>query len=414
MTDQQGTTSFGRVDDNGTVFVRTADGEREVGQWPDGDPAAALAFYQKRFDGLAVEVDLLEQRIRAGALSPEDAASRIAAVRTTVQEAQAVGDIDALLARLDDLPPLVEQRRAARKEERAAKVAESRQAKERIVAEAEQISSSDDWKAGANRLRDLLDEWKALPRIDKSSDDQLWHRFSAARTSYTRRRKQHFADLNERRDAARDVKQRLVEEAEALSGSTEWGETAHTYRDMMARWKAAGSARRNVDDALWKRFRAAQDAFFGARDAANAEIDKQYEANAKVKRALIGEAEQLLPVDDFKAARESFRGLAQRWDTAGKVPRGEMKELEGRFKKVEQAVRGAEDDRWRRSNPEGYARASDTVTQLESSLDSLRADLAKAEAAGNERAAAKARDDIVARQSWLDEARKAVSEFGSD
>ncbi|MGH3504447.1 MAG: DUF349 domain-containing protein, partial [Nocardioidaceae bacterium] len=413
MTDQQGTTSFGRVDDNGTVFVRTADGEREVGQWPDGDPAAALAFYQKRFDGLAVEVDLLEQRIRAGALSPEDAASRIAAVRTTVQEAQAVGDIDALLARLDDLPPLVEQRRAARKEERAAKVAESRQAKERIVAEAEQISSSDDWKAGANRLRDLLDEWKALPRIDKSSDDQLWHRFSAARTSYTRRRKQHFADLNERRDAARDVKQRLVEEAEALSGSTEWGETAHTYRDMMARWKAAGSARRNVDDALWKRFRAAQDAFFGARDAANAEIDKQYEANAKVKRALIGEAEQLLPVDDFKAARESFRGLAQRWDTAGKVPRGEMKELEGRFKKVEQAVRGAEDDRWRRSNPEGYARASDTVTQLESSLDSLRADLAKAEAAGNERAAAKARDDIVARQSWLDEARKAVSEFGS-
>ena len=88
-----------------------------------------------------------------------------------------------------------------------------------------------------------------------------------------------------------------------------------------------------------------------------------------------------------------------------------MKELEGRFKKVEQAVRGAEDDQWRRSNPEAHARAADTVAKLETSIAGLEADLAKAEAAGNEKKAADARAGLEARKSWLDEAKKALAEF---
>ena len=121
-----------------------------------------------------------------------------------------------------------------------------------------------------------------------------------------------------------------------------------------------------------------------------------------MKRALLVEAEALLPVTDSKTALDAFRELADKWDAAGKVPRADMKDLEGRFKKVEQTIRGAEDDRWRRSNPEAHARASATVAQLESSIASLEADLAKAEAAGNEKKAADARAGIEARQSWLD------------
>ena len=411
MTEAADDPGFGRVDADGTVYVRTKDGERVVGQWPDGDPAAALSFYRKRYDGLVVEVDLLEQRIKAGALSPDDATSRVSMVKRTVAEAQAVGDLDALTARLEALEPLITARREARKAERVAKAEEAKQAKLTIAEEAEKLAASNDWRNGANRLRDLLTSWKSLPRIDKASDDELWHRFSSARTAYTRRRKQHFSELNEKRDGARVVKEKLVVEAEALADSTDWGATARAYRDLMGQWKAAGPAQKDVDDALWKRFRTAQDTFFGARDDENAKLDTEYAANAEVKRALLVEAEKLVPVENSRAAREQFRDLAEKWDAAGKVPRSEMKELEGRFKKVEQAVRGAEDDQWRRSNPEAHARAADTVAKLEISIAGLEADLAKAEAAGNTKKADDARAGIEARQSWLDEARKALTEF---
>jgi hypothetical protein len=404
-------TPFGRVAEDGTVYVVTSGGERVVGQWPDGDPQAALEFYRKRYDGLAVEVDLLEQRIISGALPPEEAESRVATVRESVLEAQAVGDLDALVGRLDALKPVIDERRAARKVERAARAEESKAAKEQIAVEAERLASGTDWRNGANRLRELLEQWKNLPRIDKSSDDALWHRFSSARTTYTRRRKQHFGELNEKREQARLAKEKLVDDAEELASSTEWGETSRTFRDLMARWKAAGGAPKDVDDALWKRFRAAQDTFFGARDAANNKINEEYARNADIKRALLDKAEALVPVTDSKTALDAFRDIASQWDGAGKVPREDMKDLEGRFKRVEQTIRGAEDARWRRTNPEAQARAAATVAQLEQLLDSLQADLTKAEAAGDDKAAVDARAAIEARQSWLDEARKALTEF---
>ena len=260
-------------------------------------------------------------------------------------------------------------------------------------------------------MRELLEEWKSLPRLEKSVDDALWRRFSTARTTYTRRRKAHFGELNEKREAARVVKEKLVAEAESLADSTDWGPTAGRYRDLMRQWKAAGPAPRGVDDQLWKRFRAAQDKFFGARDAANAELDKEFAANAEKKEALLAEAEKLVPVTDLRAAKEAFRSIAERWDAAGKVPRDRMKELEGRMRAVEQAIRGVEDDQWRRSNPEARARAADTVAQLESSIADLQAQHDKAVAAGNTKKAADHAAAIEARQAWLAEARKALDEF---
>jgi hypothetical protein len=393
------------------VYVRTSEGERKVGQWPDGDPAEALAFFKKRFDDLAFEVELLEQRIKAGTLAPDEAASSVKKVRGTIQGAQAVGDLEGLLRRLDALTTTIDERREQRKAERARRIEEARGHKENIAAEAERLSQSNDWRNGANRMRELLEEWKALPRLDKAADDALWRRFSTARTTYTRRRKAHFAELNEKRDSARVVKERLVVEAEALADSTEWGPTSGRYRELMRQWKAAGPAPKGVDDQLWKRFRAAQDKFFGARDAANAELDREFAANAEKKEALLAEAEALLPVTDLRAAKEAFRDIAARWDAAGKVPRDRMKDLEGRMRKVEQTIRGVEDDQWRRSNPEARARAADTVSQLESSIAELQRKHDKAAAAGNTKKAEEHAAAIEARRSWLAEAQKALEEF---
>ncbi len=316
------------------------------------------------------------------------------------------------MARLDALGPVIEAQREERKAERAAKVAESRQRKEGIVAEAEKLADCNDWRNGANRLRDLLEEWKALPRLDRASDDALWRRFSTARTTYTRRRKAHFAEQHEKRDAARVVKERLATEAEGLATSTDWGPTAGRYRDLMREWKAAGPAPREVDDALWKRFRGAQDTFFGARDAANAEQDKEFAANAEVKEALLVEAEALLPVTDLEAAKRAFRDIADRWDAAGKVPRDRMKELEARIRKVEQAIRGVEDEQWAKSDPEKSARADDMVGKLEAAIGDIEADLEKARANGDTKKVADLEDNLASRRQFLEMARKAAAEFG--
>jgi hypothetical protein len=260
-------------------------------------------------------------------------------------------------------------------------------------------------------MRELLDQWKALPRIDRGTDDTLWKRFSSARTTYTRRRKAHFAEQSERREGAKAVKERLAKQAEALATSTDWGPTASAYRDLMQDWKAAGPAPREVDDALWKRFRGAQDTFFGARDAANAKLDEEFAANAEVKRELLTQAETLVPVTDLEAAKRTFRDIAEKWDAAGKVPREQMKDLEGRIRKVEQAIRSVEDEQWRRSDPEKSARADDMVSKLEAAIADIQADLEKARAAGDEKRVSTIEENLASRQAFLDMARRASDEF---
>ena len=405
-------TAWGRVAEDGTVYVRTADGERSVGSYEAGTPDEALEFFTKRFEELEGKVHLLEQRVTSGRLAPEEATSSVKALREQVVDAHAVGDLVSLAARLDALAPVIAVQRSARKEERAQKTAESKAAKEKLVAEAERLAESTDWRNGANRLRDLLATWKELPRLDRATDDALWRRFSTARTTYTRHRKAHFAEEHERRDSARVVKERLAKEAEALSTSTEWGPTAGKYRDLMREWKAAGPAPREVDDQLWQRFRGAQDTFFGARDAANAALDEEFAANAEVKDAILVEAEALVPVTDLEAAKKAFRELADRWDAAGKVPRDRMKELEGRMRKVEQAIRAVEDEQWSRSDPEKSARADDMIGKLEAGIAETQARLDKASAAGDDRRVKDLEAELASKQAFLDMARKAAADFG--
>ena len=403
--------SWGRVGDDGTVYVRTKDGERAVGQWPDADPAEALAFYTRRFDALVFEVDLLEKRVKGGTVSPDDARAAVKKVTTAIDNAQAVGDLDGLRARLDGLNPVVAEQREKKKAERAAKVEEAREAKTRIAAEAETIASGTDWRHGVTRLRELLDEWKALPRLDKSSDDSLWHRFSSARTAYTRHRKQHFAQLSTKREEAAVVKERLAAEAEELASSVDWGPTSGRFRDLMRQWKAAGPAPRDVDDKLWARFRGAQDSFFGARDAAQAEENVEQQANLEQKEALLVEAEALLPVTDAKTARDSLRDVLDRWDQIGKVPRDAMRAVDSRLRAVEDAVKSAEDDVWARSNPEARARAEATVQQLAASIADLEAKAAKAAERNDQRKLAEAQEALEARRAWLTEAQRALTDF---
>ncbi|GAA4793413.1 DUF349 domain-containing protein [Streptomyces ziwulingensis] len=403
---------WGRVDETGTVYVRTADGEQVVGSWQAGSPDEALAYFERKYEGLKVEIGLLEKRVKTTDLSAKDAQAAIDHLREQVVAHHAVGDLAALGVRLDKLVELVETRREERKAQRAKQSDEARRAKEDLVTEAEELAASDQWRSAGERLRALVDIWKGLPRLDRKSDDELWHRFSHARSAFSKRRKQHFAQLDAQREDARKTKERLVTEAEALSGSTDWGTTAARYRELMADWKAAGRAQREHEDDLWNRFRGAQDVFFAARGSVFAERDAEQSENLKLKEELAEEAEKLLPVTDLKASRAAFRTLNERWEAIGHVPRDARPKIEGRMQAVERALQEAEETEWRRSNPEARARAAGLTGQLQSAVDKLRGQIDTARGQGNTARAEKLERELEGRQALLDQALKGLHEFG--
>jgi hypothetical protein len=403
---------WGRVDETGTVYVRTADGEQVVGSWQAGTPEEALAYFERKYEGLVVEIGLLEKRVKTTDLSAKDAQAAIDHIREQVDAHHAVGDLAALKVRLDTLVETVGKRREERKQQRAKQSDEARHAKEALVVEAEELAQSDQWRSAGERLRALVDTWKGLPRLDRKSDDELWHRFSHARSAFSKRRKAHFASLDAQREDARRTKERLVGEAEALSASTDWGPTAARYRDLMTEWKAAGRAQREHEDDLWNRFRGAQDVFFAARSSVFAERDAEQTENLKLKEELAEEAEKLLPIGDLKSARAAFRTLNERWEAIGHVPRDSRPKVEGRMHAVERALQEAEETEWRRTNPEARARAEGLTGQLQAAVDKLRGQIDQARAQGNNARADKLERELEGRQALLDQALKGLQEFG--
>jgi hypothetical protein len=179
----------------------------------------------------------------------------------------------------------------------------------------------------------------------------------------------------------------------------------------MRSWKQAGRADRASEDELWSRFKTAQDAFFKARSEVLDAKDRELREHAVVKEQLLAEAEKLVPVTDARAARSTLRGIQERWERAGAVPRDSHERLEGGLRRIEDALRKAEDSHWRRSNPEALSRAKGTVNQIRAAITQLEGQLAKAEASGDQKAQEKAQEALAARRSWLSEAERTLAEL---
>ncbi len=402
---------FGRIDDEGTVHVTDGEGvEHPVGQWAAGPQDQGLAFFTRKYDDLSVEVDLATRRLTEGKAAPEQAATVVKRAKESLASPSMVGDLASLTARVEALDILVLERRRIATEERAVAKAAALAAREAIVAEAEGLETSTQWKATGERFKTLLDEWKSAPRADRTGEQSLWKRFSHARSQFDKHRRQYFARLDGERGEAKQVKEALVAEAEALRGSTDWGATAGAYRDLMTRWKAAGRAGKNEEEDLWARFREAQDAFFATRNAAFGERDAGFAENLAAKEKLLVEAEAI-DTSALSSAKSALRSIQERWEAVGHVPRGDKERIEGRLRRVEESVRTGEQDQWRRSNPEAKARADATVAQFQAALDKLEKEKAKAEAAGDARKVADADARITTTKALLEAAQRASTEF---
>lgn len=407
----------GRVAEDGTVYVRRPDGEEVVvGQWAAGDPAEGLAFFARKYDGLRAEADLLLRRLHDGKASPDAVAALTAKLRATVEEPHVVGDLAALATLADSLDAAGAARKEAVAAARAAARAQTIAERTALVEQAEALATSTQWKAAGDQFKDLQTAWTALPRGDRSTRDaeqDLWKRFSAARSTFDKARRTHFASLDTARKEALTAKEALIARAEELSTSTDWADTARAYRDLMDRWKAAPRAGRADEDRLWARFRAAQDRFFDARAGQQAERDGDQRTNALAKEALAAEAEELLPITDLAAARNALRGIQERWSAIGHVPRADRDRIEGRLKRVEDAVRRHEEEQWRRSDPAKRALAQSTVETFRASLAKLEAEEASARAAGNARRAADLASRAGLTRSLLAAAENSLAEYSS-
>ncbi|GAA4791582.1 DUF349 domain-containing protein [Actinomycetospora chlora] len=388
---------WGRVDDDGTVWLRTGDGERAVGSWQAGDAQEGLAHFALRFDDLRTEVDLLVRRLTGGRGDARSTLRSATTLRERLAEAAVVGDVVGLGARLDAVVTAAE---AAEEAERAARAGARDDAvarKEALIAEAEALAEETTrWKHAGDRFQAMIEEWKAVKGVDRKTDDALWKRFSRARETFARRRGAHFAELDRARTAAKARKEELVAEAEGLVESTDWGPTAGRYKELMADWKAAGRTSKDADDALWARFRGAQDTFFARRSEAFSARDAEFADNARAKEELLAEAGRI-DLGDVDAARAALRDVQERWDAIGKVPRERVREFAGRLKEVEDRVRAAVDRRWQAVDPETEAR----VGQFRSRVEQYEAQAAKAYAAGDHRRAQEAERQAAQWREWL-------------
>jgi len=412
--------AYGRVGEDGTVYVITDSGERAVGSYPGKSSEEALAYFVRKFEMAASEIALLGARIKSGAMVPDEAVTAVNKLRAQLENFNGVGNLLALRVSLEQLPSLIEAGRGAYAEKKAAeraakdsKRAETLAAKERIVVEAEALANSESWKSSSEKLKELLDEWKKAPRLDKATDAALWKRFSSSRNRFDKRRRQHFAQLISKQSEVKQTKESIVLEAESLHNSRDWVATANRFKELMAKWKVAGRGKHSDDAKLWARFKAAQDEFFLAKKA---DLDKRgvaMDENLSKREALLAQFEALVPVSNHQAARKKFRDLDDQWRKIGMTDRKKRDAMESIIKKVNEAIREVEQSHARKSDPTAKARANDVVTQLQAAIENYDAQAVKAENAGNAKRAAELREAAEARRGWLAEAEKGLAEFAN-
>ena len=406
---------FGRIDSLGNVWVQDGDTERMIGSFPEGLPSDPFALYTRRYADLEATIKLFEDRLAS--LGPKEIDQTLATLKEAVDQPNAIGDLPALRARVQAVEERAQARKEEAKEERRLAKEHALEERTALVERAEAIlakeSSKIHWKQSGQILRDLLEEWKQLqrrgPRLDKAAEDELWKRFSATRTQFDRRRRQYFSELDERQGQAKRVKEEIIARAEALKDSTNWGETSNAFRELMEQWKRAPRASRREDDALWARFRAAQQAFFDARHRNDLAVDSEYQANLSAKEDLLKEAEALLPITNQEEAKAALRSIQDRWAEIGRVPSEHFRKIKARLRAVEDELRKAEEAEWRRTNPETRARATGMLGQLEEQLDQLRADLEEAKVSGDEAKVRELTQALETKQAWFDQISSSLS-----
>lgn len=399
---------WGRVSEDGTVEVREGETWRVVGQYPDGTPDEALAYFVRKYDDIAFKVVALEQRHQAGGASAADLVKQANHLIEEATDAAAVGDLAGLRDRLTALTSSLSEATAQEAQQAKELVEKAVAERTALVERAEAIAARDlskvQWKQVTAELNELFATWQAQqqsgPRLSKGISQQLWKRFRDARSTVDKARRAFYSELDDAHKTARDAKTRLVERAEALAPRGVDGIPA--YRTLLDEWKNSGRAGRKADDALWARFKAAGDALYAARAEQAAAEEADSAPKIEARQALLEEAKAVADERDIKRARALLTRIQRQWDEVGRIfPRDKERALDDRLRVIEQALKAREDVDWKKNNPETKARANDMSSQLLEAIEKLESELAAAEKSGDEKAVKAASEALEARRAWL-------------
>ena len=406
---------WGRVTEDGTVFLKAPEGEVEVGQYSAGTPQDGLTFYARKYDDLVVEIEVIQTRIKEGKTSADAAALVIKKVREALAGRSFVGDIVSLEETCTGVDVLIEEKRVTERARKTALKESARAARIALVEEAEKMSDSSSWKSTTERYTAIVEEWKTLPRADRNAEQEMWKRLSNARTSFDKRRRAHFHELDAVRKEALGAKRELITRAQATLGTTDPKAGIKKFKDLMEAWKKAPRGSRADEDKLWKRFKAAQDEFYDTLKAGEAAEEEKLRPNVTVKEELILKAEALLPVDmaALKGQKSQLRELQVAWEKAGELPKKDRARLDSRLKKVEDAFRAVEEKQWTRTNPQALARAEDTASAFAGGLSKYERQLEQARAAGDTKTAAQLEESINSLRALLGAVENTAADLSS-
>lgn len=397
---------FGRVDAENNVFV-TDGTERKVGQYPGVTPDEALAYFVRKFEDLAAQVRILEQRV-ANKVDSHGMKKIAAKLVDDLKEPAAVGDIADLRRRVANLDEKIVSLVAAKSEASKEAVAEALKARlsiaERAEAIANQDSSKTQWKTSGAEMTGLFEQWQALQKsgtkVPKSEADSIWKRFSSARTKFETAKRGYFAGLDAANKQTKAKKNAVVEAAEALAAKG--SDDIVAYRKLLDEWKGSGRTPGKSDDALWLRFKAAGDSIFSKKTETAVVENAAMEKNLVAKLEILKDAESIDPEQDLAAAKKALQTVQQRWEKAGKVPKEKLRETEDKLRAIEARVRKVEEDHWRKSDPAAIERTNSVTAQLEDSIKKLEDALAKATSTNDSKKIKDATDALDARKAWLE------------
>ena len=398
-------TGFGRVDDNGNIYVVDAGVERLIGSQPELTPENAFALYVKKYDDLAASVRLLEQRVKAkaDAKSINKSAEKII---VDLKEPMAIGDLASLRERVTAVQTSIASLLAESVEKHAEEVKAALIAREEIVLQAEKIAAQDpqktNYKLASAKMLELFTAWQALQKtstkVSKKAADDLWHRFSKARNTFDSNKRSYFSSQDVLVKASKNAKSDLVAKAEALV--VKGADAAVAYRELLAAWKTLPKTKTKADDSLWAKFKAAGDAIYAAKTAKVESDNITFAANLKIKLELLEEAEKI-DVSNLESAKTAMKSIQARWEKAGKVPRDSIRTIDDRLKAVEQKIKGIEQENWRKTDPATIDRTNSVRSQLESSIAKLEAELAQAQQSNDAGKIAKATEALETKKAWL-------------
>jgi hypothetical protein len=203
---------------------------------------------------------------------------------------------------------------------------------EQLAARMEALKSLADPEAVAREVRQLQEQWREVADAPRAQAEVLWQRFKTAHDEVWAKCEAHFAADAEVRNANLARKLALCEQAEALSDSTSWIQTAEALKGLQAEWKTIGPVARGREKATWDRFRTACDRFFSRRQADLASLKASWAENLARKDALCAQAEALADSSDWDHAAAEIKRLQAEWKTIGPVKKSRSEAIWQRFR----------------------------------------------------------------------------------